>query len=89
MSEPRPSWLAWLALQPIYFYQRFVSKALHSIIPGSGCRFTPSCSEYAVVAYKRFGFFYGSWLTVKRVGRCHPYGGCGVDEVPLAKGKSG
>ena len=76
--------VVWLALQPIYFYQRFVSKPLHAIIPGSGCRFHPSCSAYAVIALKTHGFLKGSWLSIKRIGRCRPGGGYGVDEVPPA-----
>jgi uncharacterized protein len=50
--------------------------------PGAGCRFTPSCSAYALEAVERRGAIAGSWLTVKRVCRCHPWGGCGHDPVP-------
>ena len=76
--------MVWLALQPIYFYQRFISKALHAIVPGSGCRFHPSCSVYAVIALKRHGIFKGAWLSIKRIARCNPVGGSGVDDVPPA-----
>ncbi|NBX02358.1 membrane protein insertion efficiency factor YidD [bacterium] len=82
MSRERPHWLTWLALGPIFFYQRFISKLLHRLIPGSGCRFHPSCSHYSVTAYTRFGLFKGTWLTIKRLIRCHPWGGQGIDEVP-------
>lgn len=78
------SGVVWLALQPIYFYQRFISKALHAVIPGSGCRFHPSCSQYAVNALKTHGLLKGSWLSLKRIVRCRPGGDCGIDEVPPA-----
>ena len=48
----------------------------------TGCRFLPSCSEYAVGAIERHGALGGSWLAVKRMARCHPWGGHGVDPVP-------
>lgn len=50
--------------------------------PGSGCRFTPTCSAYALEALRRHGAARGSWLATKRVCRCHPWGGCGHDPVP-------
>lgn len=50
---------------------------------GDVCRFTPSCSHYAVEALKKHGFWYGSWLALKRIVRCNPWcGGCGEDRVP-------
>jgi hypothetical protein len=55
--------------------------------PLGRCRFTPSCSEYALDALRQHGALGGSWLAVKRVGRCHPWGGCGHDPVPLVKSK--
>ena len=51
----------------------------------SPCRFVPTCSMYALDAYERFGFWRGTWLTVKRLGRCHPWGGHGWDPVPEGK----
>jgi uncharacterized protein len=50
--------------------------------PLGGCRFEPSCSQYALDALKIHGAMSGSWLAIKRVCRCHPYGGCGHDPVP-------
>ncbi|HSH74410.1 MAG TPA: membrane protein insertion efficiency factor YidD [Longimicrobiales bacterium] len=50
------------------------------------CRFTPSCSEYAVVAIGSHGALRGAWLTVRRLARCHPWGGFGFDPVPSVPG---
>ena len=50
--------------------------------PLAQCRFTPSCSEYAVESLRTHGAVNGSWHAVKRVCRCHPWGGCGHDPVP-------
>jgi putative membrane protein insertion efficiency factor len=52
--------------------------------PGSGCRFQPSCSEYFLQAIETHGATRGSWLGLKRIGRCHPWGGHGHDPVPAA-----
>ena len=52
----------------------------------SPCRFTPSCSTYAVEAIETRGPFRGSWLAIRRVLRCNPFGGHGVDLVPLSNG---
>ena len=46
------------------------------------CRFEPTCSSYSLEAFKRFGFMIGLKLTVKRIIRCHPWGGHGYDPVP-------
>ncbi len=58
-------------------YQRFVSP----LFPPS-CRFQPTCSQYALEAIKLHGGLKGSWLALKRIGRCHPWGGSGFDPVP-------
>ncbi|MDE7074708.1 MAG: membrane protein insertion efficiency factor YidD [Odoribacter sp.] len=46
------------------------------------CRYVPTCSQYAVEAIRKYGPFKGSWLAVKRLLRCHPWGGSGYDPVP-------
>ncbi len=69
--------LTWLLLKCIRFYQLFISPIL-----GSNCRFMPTCSAYAAQSLKTYGFLKGSYLSFKRVIRCHPWGGSGYDPVP-------
>ena len=64
-------------------YQCFISPVLHFVGgPGSGCRFTPTCSEYFLQAVEKHGFFRGAWLGTIRILRCQPWGGHGHDPVP-------
>jgi putative membrane protein insertion efficiency factor len=51
------------------------------VLPPS-CRFSPSCSAYAITALQRYGALKGSWLAAKRILRCQPWGGQGIDPVP-------
>jgi uncharacterized protein len=62
---------------PIRIYQYMVSP----LIPGA-CRFTPTCSEYSADAIKKHGVIKGVILGIKRIGKCHPWGGSGYDPVP-------
>jgi len=61
----------------IKLYQNLLSPLL-----GAQCRYTPTCSQYGVEAIKKYGAFKGGWLTLKRIGRCNPWGGHGHDPVP-------
>jgi hypothetical protein len=54
--------------------------------PAGSCRFTPTCSQYAVEAVQARGALAGTLLAAKRICRCHPWGGCGHDPVPEAEG---
>jgi putative membrane protein insertion efficiency factor len=49
---------------------------------GPSCRYTPTCSQYGIEAFKKYGPLKGGWLTVKRILRCNPWGGHGHDPVP-------
>jgi putative membrane protein insertion efficiency factor len=60
---------------------RFYQQAVSPYLPPS-CRFTPTCSEYAAQALRTHGARRGSWLALRRVLRCHPWGGTGHDPVP-------
>lgn len=53
-----------------------------SAIMSPSCRFAPSCSAYAIEAWTRYGAIKGSWLALRRILRCHPFGGSGYDPVP-------
>lgn len=60
---------------------KFYRMAISPLFPGC-CRFTPTCSEYGLIALQRYGFLKGSYLTIRRILRCRPGGGKGYDPVP-------
>jgi len=70
-------WLVLPALLPIRFYQYLISPWF-----GANCRYQPTCSHYAAEAIKEWGPVKGWWLAIKRIARCHPWGGLGYDPVP-------
>jgi len=75
-----------LMMLPIHGYRVFISPLI-----GAQCRFAPTCSAYALEALQTHGAIKGGYLTIKRLGKCHPWGGSGVDHVPkrkTSKGKS-
>lgn len=72
-----PTWAARLLMVPITVYRRLIGPML-----APRCRFEPSCSAYALEALRRHGALRGSWLAVRRIGRCHPFHPGGYDPVP-------
>ncbi|HJY53397.1 MAG TPA: membrane protein insertion efficiency factor YidD [Candidatus Udaeobacter sp.] len=67
----------------IRLYQCTLSPILRLLCgPDCGCRFTPTCSRYFLEAVETHGVRHGSWLGLKRLARCQPWGGCGYDPVP-------
>lgn len=69
--------LIWPLVALVRFYQLCISP----LTPPS-CRYTPTCSQYALEALRKYGPIKGLWLTLKRLLRCHPWGGSGYDPVP-------
>ena len=67
----------WLPVKLIRLYQILLSPYM-----GRQCRYTPTCSNYALEALQKHGLLYGGWLAVKRILRCAPWGGSGYDPVP-------
>ncbi|TNE68484.1 MAG: membrane protein insertion efficiency factor YidD [Bacteroidetes bacterium] len=72
-----------LFILPIRFYQ----VALSPLLGGSKCRFQPTCSNYAIQAVEEWGIFKGTYLAVRRILRCHPWGSFGHDPVPRREKK--
>jgi putative membrane protein insertion efficiency factor len=75
--------LAHLVALPVRAYRLLASPWV-----GHGCRYQPTCSAYALEALERHGAFRGTWLMLRRIGRCHPLGGSGYDPVPPPRDKS-
>lgn len=67
-----------IAILLIKFYQKFISQY---ILVGGHCRFRPTCSEYAIQAYRKYGFIKGTYLTIRRILRCHPFNDGGYDPL--------
>jgi putative membrane protein insertion efficiency factor len=69
-------------------YKKILSPLLHGVLQlagplTGGCRFQPTCSEYAYIAIDRYGLLRGGWLATCRLLRCHPFARGGLDNVPL------
>ncbi len=81
LPDPRPDtpglFTRLLLIAPIRFYRFFLSPWI-----GQQCRYTPTCSAYAIEAIERHGPWVGLWLAVRRIGRCHPWAPGGLDPVP-------
>lgn len=69
--------MKFLLLLILRFYRKVISPYL-----GNNCRFHPTCSVYAMQAIEKYGAMKGSWLAIKRIGKCHPLHPGGIDEVP-------
>ena len=70
-----------VAILPFIVLIRFYQVCISPLKPPT-CRFTPTCSAYALEALRKHGLFKGSWLAIRRILRCHPWGGSGYDPVP-------
>jgi len=68
---------AWLLSLPVRAYRLTFSSYV-----GHNCRYQPTCSAYALEALSKHGALRGGWLAARRIGRCHPLGGSGIDNVP-------
>lgn len=73
--------LARLMALPVHAYRLLLSPWL-----GNNCRYQPTCSAYALEALERHGALRGGWLALRRIARCHPWGGSGHDPVPPGRG---
>ena len=69
--------LAYIVSLPVKAYRLILSPWV-----GHGCRYQPTCSVYALEALQKHGGIKGTYLMIRRIGRCHPWGGSGVDNVP-------
>lgn len=75
----------WILTAALRIYKCVVSPILHALVgPFGGCRFHPTCSDYAREAIARHGALRGTWLATRRICRCQPWGPCGADPVPPA-----
>lgn len=70
-----------IAITPLLFLVWFYKIVISPLMPAT-CRFQPTCSSYMIEALKKHGPFYGLFLGLKRIVRCHPWGGSGYDPVP-------
>ena len=67
---------------PFILLIKFYQVCISPLKGGPTCRFTPTCSQYALEAFRKYGPFKGGWLALRRILRCHPGGGSGYDPVP-------
>ncbi|TQD34886.1 membrane protein insertion efficiency factor YidD [Haloflavibacter putidus] len=73
-----------IVIAPFLFLIKVYQHLISPLTPAT-CRFQPTCSHYATQALKTHGLFRGLLLSIKRIGRCHPWGGSGYDPVPPKK----
>ena len=77
----KDGWLKQILIFPFVFLIKFYQVCVSPFTPPA-CRFTPTCSQYALEAFRKHGPFKGLYLSVRRILRCHPWGGSGYDPVP-------
>jgi putative membrane protein insertion efficiency factor len=77
--------MSFLLRIPVHLYRWILSPLLHALAGGTGCgcRFHPSCSAYTLEALETHGSLRGSLLSLRRIGKCHPWGDGGFDPVPV------
>ncbi len=80
-EKQNQSWLSRVGVAMLLLPIRFYRACISPMLPAS-CRYTPTCSEYAMIALRKHGVIKGMYLSVKRILRCHPWGGSGYDPVP-------
>jgi putative membrane protein insertion efficiency factor len=79
------NFVQYLFVALIRLYQAALSPVIVAVLgPSARCRFTPSCSQYALDAVRLHGALIGGWLALRRLTRCHPWGDCGEDLPPAA-----
>lgn len=78
--------LKWIFIFPVKVYKWIISPVLSAIF-GPSCRYEPSCSTYMIQAIEEWGPFRGTFLGIKRIARCNPWGGHGCDPVPKKEKK--
>lgn len=78
------SWLKKISQLPSKFLIAMIRVYQVTLSPfiGGACRYTPTCSNYGIEAIQKYGAIKGSWLTIKRIASCNPWGGSGYDPVP-------
>ncbi|MDE7304329.1 MAG: membrane protein insertion efficiency factor YidD [Alistipes sp.] len=81
MNSKTRSRLHRLSALPLLLLVRFYQLCISPLTPPA-CRYTPTCSQYALEALRKYGPLKGGWLTLRRLARCHPWGGSGYDPVP-------
>ena len=76
-----PGALSRVLAKPFIGIVRLYRVAISPLL-GMNCRYQPTCSSYAIEALQRYGVLRGGWLAIRRIARCHPWGGSGYDPVP-------
>ena len=70
-----------ILILPLVFLVKIYQRIISPLFPPT-CRYTPTCSEYAIQSLKKYGIIKGVYLSIKRIVNCHPWGGSGYDPIP-------